>query len=462
MNEPLLPAYVQSPRLRAPDNLLFSLPEDEQVDRPLTTSNSSSAINVGALKERLIFGSSVDAEPLLRSPSFAGIRTSENVDIEGLAEAKGEEASFTFERDSGRWPVENIDPSEREREHPFVVDLSDGGINNRLQSNEQSWNFNAGRRRNLHRSRTAPAMSNIGNVRENLKRPELDSASSIVKQAFVYLMLYLVVGVFIYSFNKDKFSGNETHAIVDALYFCIVTMCTIGYGDITPMTTSTKLFACLFVLVGFGFIDILLGGMVTYVLDKQENLLLTTVEGSHHDIAKTYIVDVKKGRMRIRMKVALALGVVILCIGVGTLVMHFAEDLGWTDAFYLSVMSVTTVGYGDHAFNTLTGRLFASIWLLVSTLAVARAFLYFAEARIDKRHRLIAKWVLHRDMTIQDLLAADIDNNGFVSKSEYVIYKLKELGKVEEKDILEIVKQFNRLDPDNSGKITLSLLSAGH
>ncbi|KAH9291175.1 hypothetical protein KI387_043642, partial [Taxus chinensis] len=279
---------------------------------------------------------------------------------------------------SAPYVIENIEGWNEPGERPFVLDLPDDAnkySNTRFQYNEeaannvfvlyQRWN-------NLFRSRTAPAMWNARKVQESLKRPELDSAASIVKQAFIYLIVYLSVGVVIYSLNKDKFSGNETNPIVDALYFCIVTMCTIGYGDITPMTTSTKLFSCFFVLVGFGFVDIFLGGMVTYVLDKQENLLLSTVEGSHHDIAKTYIVDVKK------------------------------------------VMSVTTVGYGDHAFKTLPGRLFASVWLLVSTLAVARAFLYFAEARIDKRHRLIAKWVLHRDMTIDDLLAADIDNNGFV------------------------------------------------
>ncbi|ONK63050.1 uncharacterized protein A4U43_C07F10890 [Asparagus officinalis] len=159
--------------------------------------------------------------------------------------------------------------------------------------------------------------------------------------------------------------------------------------------------------------------------------------------------------MRIRMKVALAVGVVILCIGAGTLALYHIEHLDWMDSVYLSVMSVTTVGYGDRAFKTLEGRVFASFWLLVSTLAVARAFLYLAEARIDKRHRKIAKWVLQRDLTVEDLFAADINQSGFISKSEFVIYKLKEMGKIGEKDILQICNQFNKLDICNTGKITL-------
>ncbi|KAJ6400891.1 hypothetical protein OIU84_016338 [Salix udensis] len=247
-----------------------------------------------------------------------------------------------------------------------------------------------------------------------LKKP-----GTLHRQGTFLLSMYLLLGVIIYSFNTDHFSGIETHPVVDALYFCIVTMCTIGYGDITPLTPVSKVFACVFVLVGFGFIDILLSGLVNYVLDLQESMILTGIEmdknRNHEGFSATdYIFDVKKGRVRIRLKVGLALGVVVLCIAVGTLVLYFLEDLDWIDSVYLAVMSVTTVGYGDRAFKTLPGRLFAAIWLLVSTLAVARAFLYLAEARISKRHRRVTNWVLHRDITVEDLLAADMNNHGYI------------------------------------------------
>ncbi|XVF21991.1 hypothetical protein REPUB_Repub12eG0136200 [Reevesia pubescens] len=312
----------------------------------------------------------------------------------------------------------------------------------------------------LYRCKTAPAMAVMRDLKPKktqVPKPQSES-STMIRQAVFLLSIYLLLGVAIYSFNRDEFSGIETYPVVDALYFCIVTMCTIGYGDIAPLTPGTKIFACVFVLVGFGFIDILLSGVVNYVLDLQENMILTGIQmGKTQEgfSARNYIVDVDKGRMRIRLKVGLALGVVVLCIGIGTLMLHFVENLDWIDSVYLSVMSVTTVGYGDRAFKTLPGRLFAGVWLLISTLAVARAFLYLAEARVDKRHRRIAKWVLHRDITIEDWLAADINNNGFISKSEYVIYKLKEMGKIGEKDILQICNQFSKLDPNNSGKITL-------
>lgn len=274
------------------------------------------------------------------------------------------------------------------------------------------------KKKKLSRCKTAPAMVTMRDLKPKSPQLPKPQSSSIIRQAMCLLAMYLCVGVAIYSFNRDHFSGIETHPVVDALYFCIVTMCTIGYGDIAPLTPLTKVFACVFVLVGFGFIDILLSGLVNFVLDVQENMILTGLQmgatGREGFSARNYIVDVVKGRMRIRLKVGLALGVVVLCIGIGSLVLYFVEGLDWVDSIYLSVMSVTTVGYGDRAFKTLPGRLFAAIWLLFSTLMVARAFLYLAEARINRRHRRMANKVLQREITVEDLLAADINHTGFI------------------------------------------------
>ncbi|MQM12479.1 hypothetical protein Taro_045398 [Colocasia esculenta] len=269
----------------------------------------------------------------------------------------------------------------------------------------------------LRRSWTAPALAVLRGrdaADEDDPKLKLGIGGSLLRQAATLLLLYLSLAALAYSFNRHHFSGDETHPVVDSLYFCIVTLCTIGYGDITPLTPAAKALSCVFVLVGFGCLDIFLSGAVGYVLDLQEGLLVA-IGARGGEGAIGYIFDAEKGRMRIRMKVALALGVVVLCIAVGTMVLSLVEELDWVDSFYLAVMSVTTVGYGDKAFKTLPGRLFASVWLLVSTIAVARSFLFLAEARIAKRHRRIAKWVLERAMTVEDLVAADLNNTGFIS-----------------------------------------------
>ncbi|XP_010243700.1 PREDICTED: two pore potassium channel c-like isoform X3 [Nelumbo nucifera] len=326
---------------------------------------------------------------------------------------------------------------------------------------------NFGRRKELKRkSHSAPSLlaDQIDVPSSSVEQcPAPRSTPSIVRQALIGVVLYIMVGVSIYMVRSGSFTGHSTVRLVDALYFSVVTLCTTGYGDIVPDTTFTKLFTCAFILVGLGFIDILLHGLVTYMLDRQETVLLSAVdENRFHTMFRTYIIDTEKGRMRIRMKVALALFVLFGCIAIGTIMVHVLEGLNWTDSIYLSVTSVTTVGYGDYAFKTVKGRCFAIVWLLVSTLAVARAFLYLTELRIYKRNRKIAKWVLQKRMTLGDLMAADLDNDGSISKSEFVIYKLKEMGKIAEKDILQICNQFDRLDTGNCGKITLADLMENH
>jgi len=47
------------------------------------------------------------------------------------------------------------------------------------------------------------------------------------------LLIYLLVGGFFYTSTEDGWSG------VDAVYFCFVTMSTVGYGDFSPSTPGS-------------------------------------------------------------------------------------------------------------------------------------------------------------------------------------------------------------------------------
>lgn len=141
-------------------------------------------------------------------------------------------------------------------------------------------NLNSKKRKLTRRSHSAPSLfTDIREAFHGSLDPRETSRSTpiIVRQAFLGLVLYLLIGIVIF-LTSSSFKGTETFKPVDAVYFIVVTLCTIGYGDIIPDTTFTKLFTCVFILVGFGFIGILLNGLVTYICDRQEAVLLSTVD----------------------------------------------------------------------------------------------------------------------------------------------------------------------------------------
>ena len=41
---------------------------------------------------------------------------------------------------------------------------------------------------------------------------------------------------------------------MDAIYFCVVTLGTVGYGDITPTTDVGKIFTVFYIIFGLGVI----------------------------------------------------------------------------------------------------------------------------------------------------------------------------------------------------------------
>jgi voltage-gated potassium channel len=72
-----------------------------------------------------------------------------------------------------------------------------------------------------------------------------------------------------------------------------------------------------------------------------------------------------KEALEIRRRFQLLALAALSALLVGTIFMHFIEKLGWIDSLYFSVVSLTTVGYGDIAPKTLPGKVFVIFYLLV-------------------------------------------------------------------------------------------------
>ena len=63
----------------------------------------------------------------------------------------------------------------------------------------------------------------------------------------------------------------EDWTIIEALYFSVVTLTTVGYGDFTPTTAGTQIFTIIYILTGFGVLVALLTSVAQqYIRQKAE------------------------------------------------------------------------------------------------------------------------------------------------------------------------------------------------
>jgi voltage-gated potassium channel len=62
----------------------------------------------------------------------------------------------------------------------------------------------------------------------------------------VSFIVFIVAGGTVFYHYVEKFSW------LDAYYFCITTLATVGYGDFSPKTSAGKLFTTLYIVVGIG------------------------------------------------------------------------------------------------------------------------------------------------------------------------------------------------------------------
>ncbi len=88
----------------------------------------------------------------------------------------------------------------------------------------------------------------------------------------VFLSFVVFIGsTAIYLFEKPANNGQITH-LFDAIYFTIVTVSTVGYGDITPHTTGGRLVAMALILSGLGVFSFLTSIMVSAFNDKMQDM----------------------------------------------------------------------------------------------------------------------------------------------------------------------------------------------
>ena len=74
------------------------------------------------------------------------------------------------------------------------------------------------------------------------------------------------------AFSFPPASGKQALSAFDALYFSYVTLCTVGFGDITPVSSAARMLAVLEALTGTIFLAVLVARLVSMYSDEKSAL----------------------------------------------------------------------------------------------------------------------------------------------------------------------------------------------
>lgn len=95
---------------------------------------------------------------------------------------------------------------------------------------------------------------NLPNVSQSVKR---NIYEHVFKVLTVSAFLLLALGTVVYHFLEDW-------SWVDSLYFSVVAVTTVGFGDLSPSTDGSKLFTVVYILLGITVITTYLNNRFKY------------------------------------------------------------------------------------------------------------------------------------------------------------------------------------------------------
>jgi voltage-gated potassium channel len=106
-----------------------------------------------------------------------------------------------------------------------------------------------------------------------LMKALISSRAKIGVFIFSVLVICIIFGTLMYMVESDE-SGFTS--IPKSIYWCIVTLTTVGYGNIAPMTSIGQFIASVIMIMGYGIIAVPTGIVTVELTDQNKKIDLNT------------------------------------------------------------------------------------------------------------------------------------------------------------------------------------------
>lgn len=262
----------------------------------------------------------------------------------------------------------------------------------------------------------------------------LETRSRFTDAAAAVVATYLCAGVAFYSWA-------EGWSYVDALYFCITTLMTVGFGDLIPTHEVSRAFTIGYILTGMSLVATCLGILVSQLQSRVKRAASAT--------GQTLLTQSPRARLAELARLVAGLAGILL---LGTAVTVHTEGWGWLDALFFSLSTCASIGYGDFTASRATHG-FMSAYMLVGVSGFALCAGRIANVFIELERDAHLRQFFERG--VNDAMIKQIDQDrgtgGSVDRHEFMRYVLEKTGEVDAEVLDRVDALFDAFDADGSG-----------
>lgn len=275
--------------------------------------------------------------------------------------------------------------------------------------------------------------------------------------------------------------------VITATYVVIQIVTTIGYGDVTARRRYVKYFMSMYILACLVVVAYVLNVAGQVVGRKQKEALRARLKnitreesdpGSTRKMVAQAIRHHYKGVVSATVHFALcvAFGTIFYgtyeactcsygsfqikscnedtyqtCVSTG----GFVKD--WEESFYMSIVTLTTVGFGDHTPRTRLGRAVGAVWMVMGVLYTGKFLEQLSKLFFEIEAPLDVGMEHFVDREVFDEI--DRDHNGSLDRAEYLTFVLLKHKLIDKKDLKAVNTEFDRMLAeqnsvlDDSGKL---------